>query len=474
MLYTQQREPPHVAIVPTPGMGHLIPLVELAKRLVVQHDLFITFILPTDGSSTKPQEAVLEALPDSISYIFLPPANFDDLPEDVSIETRISLSLSRSLPALRDSFKNLSGSTRLVALVVDLFGTDAFDVAKEFGVPSYIFFPTTAMCLSFVFYLPELDESCSCEFRDLPQPFKLPGCVPVHANDLMDPLQNRKDEAYRLVLHISKKYPLASGIMVNSFFDLEPGAFKAMGEGKEGKLPPIYPVGPLVKSSSDHGTDGSESLIWLDKQPKESVLFVSFGSGGTLSHDQLNELALGLEVSGQRFLWVVRSPNEKSANATYFSAQSIKDPWDFLPKGFLERTKGVGLVVSSWAPQVQILKHASTGGFLTHCGWNSSLESIVYGVPLIAWPLYAEQRTNSVLLADDLKVALRVKYNDNGLVGHKDIANYARSLIEGDEGKLLRSKMKELKDAAEVALSQEGSSTKSLAEVAEIWKSHQK
>jgi hydroquinone glucosyltransferase len=213
-------------------------------------------------------------------------------------------------------------------------------------------------------------------------------------------------------------------------------------------------------------------LRWLNKQPHSSVLFVSFGSGGTLSHEQLNELASGLEMSGQRFLWVVRSPNEKAANAAYFSGQSANDPFAFLPNGFLERTKGVGLVVPSWAPQVQILKHGSTRGFLTHCGWNSTLESIVHGVPLIAWLLYAEQRTNSVLLADDLKVALRVKVNDNGLVGHKDMANYAREVIKGEKGKLLKSKMKEIKNAAERALSQDGSSTKSLAKMAEIWRSH--
>ncbi|GMY30502.1 hydroquinone glucosyltransferase-like [Fagus crenata] len=454
-------------------MGHLIPLVELAKRLVLHHHFFVTFIITTDGSPMKHQKAILEALPDAISSIFLPPVSFDDLPEDTKIETRIALSLTRSLPALRDSFKVLAESTRLVALVVDLFGVEAFDVAKEFGVSSYIFYPTTAMSLSLDLYIPELDQKYSCEYRDLPEPVKLPGCVPVHGSDLIDPIQDRKNEAYNMVVYITKKYPLAAGIMVNSFMDLEPGCFKALNEGGEGK-PPVYPVGPLIQSGSDGVVDESECLSWLDKQPNESVVYISFGSGGTLSHEQLNELALGLEMSGQRFLWVVRSPHEKSASAAYFSVQSIKDPFDFLPKGFLERTKEVGLVVPSWAPQIQVLSHGSTGGFLTHCGWNSTLESIVHGVPMIAWPLYAEQRMNAVLLADDLKVALRVKVNDKGLVGHKDIANYVRGLIEGEEGNLLRNKVKELKDAAGKALSQEGSSTKSLAEVTQLWKKHQK
>jgi hydroquinone glucosyltransferase len=452
-------------------MGHLIPLVELAKRLVVHHDFLVTLLIPTDGSPMKPQKAVLEALPNAISTIFLPPVSLDDLSEDIMMEARISLTLTRSLPALRDSFKVLAESSRLVALVVDLFGTEAFDVANEFGVSSYLLFPTTAMVLSLIFYLPELDETYSCEYRDLPEPVKLPGCVPVHGADLVDPIQDRRNEVYKGILQMAKRYPLAAGIMVNSFLDLEPGSFKALMEGKEGR-PPVFPVGPLVQSGSDHGAYGLECLRWLDEQPNNSVLFVSFGSGGTLSHEQLHELALGLEMSGQRFLWVIRSPHEKAANATYFSVQSIKDPFDFLPDGFLERTNGVGLVVPSWAPQVQVLKHGSTGGFLTHCGWNSTLESILHGVPLIAWPLYAEQRMNSLLLADDLKVALRVKVNDKGLVGHEDISNYARCLIEGEEGKLLKSKMKELKIAADRALSEEGSSTKSLAEVAQVWKSH--
>jgi hydroquinone glucosyltransferase len=465
-------QPPHVVIVPTPGMGHLIPLVELAKRLVLHHHFLVTFIITTDGSPMKHQKTILEALPDAISSIFLPPVSFDDLPEDTKIETRIALSLTRSLPVLRDSFKVLAESTRLVALVVDLFGVEAFDVAKEFGVLSYIFFPTTAMVLSLILYLPELDEKFSCEYRDLPEPIKLPGCVPVHGSDLIDPIQDRKNEVYKGVLHCIKQYPLAAGIMVNSFMDLEPGAFKALKEG-EGK-PPVYPVGPLIQSGSDGGVDESECLRWLDKQPNESVLYISFGSGGTLSHEQLNELALGLEMCGQRFIWVVRSPHEKAANSTYFSVHSMKDPFDFLPKGFLERTKEMGLVVPSWAPQIQVLSHGSTGGFVTHCGWNSTLESIVHGIPMIAWPLYAEQRMNAVLLADDLKVALRVKVNDKGLVGHKEIANYARGLIEGEEGKLLRNKIKELNEAAGKALSQEGSSTKSLAEVTQLWKRHQK
>uniref|UniRef100_A0A5B7AF80 Glycosyltransferase n=1 Tax=Davidia involucrata TaxID=16924 RepID=A0A5B7AF80_DAVIN len=462
---------PHIAILPSPGMGHLIPLVEFAKRLVLHHHFSVTFIVPTDGPPSKAQKAFLDSLPGGMSYVFLDPIDFSDLPVDVRIETRISLTVTRSLSSLRHVFKSLLVTTRLVALVVDLFGTDAFDVAKEFNVSPYVFYPSTAMALSLFFHLPKLDETVSCEYRDLPEPVQIPGCIPIHGRELLDPVQDRKNDAYKWVLHHSKRYRLAEGIMVNSFKDLEGGAIKALQEEEPGK-PPVYPIGPLVQmGSSNIGVDGSSSecVRWLDDQPRGSVLFICFGSGGTLSRDQLDELALGLEMSQQKFLWVVRSPNDV-ANATYFTVQSHEDPFGFLPKGFLDRTKGCGLVVSSWAPQAQILSHGSTGGFLTHCGWNSILESVANGIPLIAWPLYAEQKMNAVILTEDLKVALRPKLNDNGLVGRAEIAQIVTCLMEGDQGKQLWNRMRDLKDAATMVVSENGSSTKSLTELARKWK----
>ncbi|RXH95715.1 hypothetical protein DVH24_008215 [Malus domestica] len=128
-------KPPHVAIVPTPGIGHLTPLIELAKRLVVHHNISVTFIIPNDGSLLTPQKKVLEAVSSlSISYVFLPMVTFDDLPDDIRMETKIGLTMTRSLSALRDSVRVLNESTRLVSLIVDVFGVDAFDVAVEFQI----------------------------------------------------------------------------------------------------------------------------------------------------------------------------------------------------------------------------------------------------------------------------------------------------------------------------------------------------
>ncbi|KAM7260760.1 hypothetical protein ACFE04_026235 [Oxalis oulophora] len=314
----------HIAIVPSPGMGHLIPLAEFAKRLVRLHEFKVTFIIPLDGPPTKALKSTLDNLPTGINSVFLPEVDLSDVGENPKIETVISVTVARSLSSLRQVLRTLvDDGNSLTALVVDLFGTDTFEVAREFNISPFIFFPSTAMCMSLFLYLPKLDEMVTnCEYRDWTELINIPGCVPVPGSVLLDPLQDRSNDAYKWTLHHAKRYVLADGLIENSFSALEPGAIKALTTVEPGK-PPVYPVGPLVNMDNPVvKVDGSHSLEWLDDQPHGSVLFVSFGSGGTLSSAQLTELALGLELSEQRFLWVVRSPNDEISNATFFNAQS--------------------------------------------------------------------------------------------------------------------------------------------------------
>ncbi|KAI3909139.1 hypothetical protein MKW92_033506 [Papaver armeniacum] len=290
---------------------------------------------------------------------------------------------------------------------------------------------------------------------------QIPGCVPIWGIDLIKPLRDRKTETYARVIHYWKKLSLGKGIFINSFEEIEQGAIEALN-GKQWDNP--------RSTQLDHLSE----QWWLDNQSPGSVLFVSFGSGGTLSGEQLTELAFGLEMSEQKFLWFFKSPTPsgKAANASYSCAQNSVDSSGVLPKGFLDRTQNSGLVVSSWAPQIQILEHGSTGGFLTHCGWNSTLESIVHGVPLIAFPLFAEQTMNAVMLTDDMKVAIRPKTMKNGIIGRDEICKVVKELMEGEEGKRLRSKMEELKRAATSTLAEAGSSAKTFAEAVSGWKNH--
>ncbi|KAG5002186.1 hypothetical protein JHK85_023855 [Glycine max] len=458
-------KPTHIVIVPSPGFSHLLSLIEFSKRLIHHSNgLQVTCMIPTLDSPSEPSQAILQTLPSTIHSIFLPSIHFNKETQ-TPIAVQVQLAVTHSLPFIREALKTISLSSRLVAMFADMFASDALICAKELNLLSFVYFPSSAMTLSFCFYLPKLDQTFPSEFKDLTEPIEIPGCVPIYGKDLPKPVQDRTGQMYEFFLKRCKQLHETDGVLVNSFKGIEEGPIRALVEEGNG-YPNVYPIGPIMQTGLGNLRNGSESLRWLENQVPNSVLYVSFGSGGTLSKDQLNELAFGLELSGEKFLWVVRAPSE-SANSSYLNSQS-DDSLRFLPEGFIERTKEEqGLVVPSWAPQVQVLAHKATGGFLTHCGWNSTLESIMNGVPLIVWPLFAEQRMNAVTLTDDLKVALRPKANENGLVGREEVAKVVRKLIKGEEGREIGGRMQKLKNAAAEALEEEGSSTKTLIQFAD-------
>ncbi|KAL3027896.1 hypothetical protein AAZX31_03G082500 [Glycine max] len=467
----------HIAVVPSAGFSHLIPILEFSKRLVNLHPhLHVTCIIPTHGPPPSASKSILETLPSqNITSTFLPPV---DLPQDLDTVSQIQLTVTLSLPLIHQTLKSLSSTTpSLVALVVDTFAAEVLDFAKEFNLLAYVYFPLAATTVSLHFHMLKLDEETSCEYRDLDGPIEMKGCVPFHGKDLYSPAQDRSSRAYKMMLQRIKRFFFVDGVFVNSFLEMESGVIRALEEGGRWKYkyPPVYAVGPIVQSGvgfgGGGGSNGLECVEWLDRQKDCSVLFVCFGSGGTLSQEQMDELALGLELSGHRFLWVLRPPSSV-ANAAYLGGANDDgvDPLKFLPSGFLERTKGQGLVVPLWAPQVQVLGHRSVGGFLSHCGWNSTLESVLQGVPLIAWPLFAEQRMNAILLCEGLKVGLWPRVNENGLVERGEIAKVIKCLMGGEEGGELLRRMTELKEAATNAIKENGSSTKALAQAVLKWK----
>ncbi|XP_020083844.1 hydroquinone glucosyltransferase-like [Ananas comosus] len=467
----ESRRRPHVVLLPTPGMGHVIPLADFAVRLATTHGFSAT-LLTFSNFDSPAQAAFLTSLPsDSVSSVSLPFISLSDLPPDSPIEVHLCALLARCLPLLRDAF--LSFQNPAAAFVCDLFGSETLSLARELGVPGYIFFPSNLTMLTLALHLPRLDETTDVDIEDLPDPVRLPGCVAVRGTDFPDPFRKKSHPAYASFIRIMSKYSDAAGILVNSFEDMEPEVLKAIREEEQAEAgrPPVHLVGPMVRSGSDEA-DESGCLEWLDRQPADSVLFVSFGSGGSLSTEQMQEMALGLEASGQRFLWVIRCPNDREKNAAFFTSGNKDDPSNYLPEGFLERTKDVGRVVPSWAPQVSVLAHPATGGFFSHCGWNSTLESTVHGVPMIAHPLYAEQRLNAVLLAEAVGIAIRPRAREPyGVVGREEIAAAAKELMQGEKGKALHRRTEELQEAASRALMPPaGSSYKALHGVARKWK----
>ncbi|KAI0507946.1 hypothetical protein KFK09_014074 [Dendrobium nobile] len=442
-------------------MGHVTPLAGLAKLLVLRHHFTATLVTFSDLPCS---------LPSSISTIQLPTPLLEDLPSNTHFVTRICLTIAHSVSPLREILISLRRTTRIAAVIFDLFGSDFLSMVKEFGIPSYLFITSNYFFLSFMLHLPTLEETTTGEFRDLSEPLRLPGCVPLNGEDFLEPLQERESVVCAWVVHIARNYDLFEGTLVNSFETIEADAamyYKKRGDGK----PHVWPIGPLTWSGSDMGTDESshKRIEWLNRQPTESVVFICFGSGGTLSLEQTQELALGLEMSGQRFIWVVRVPNDTDPSSSYFNPkQNSENCFGFLPEGFVERTKDRGMIVHSWGPQREVLSHHATGGFVSHCGWNSTLESLMNGVPMIAWPLYAEQRMNAVLLVEGVKVALKAKVGVNGVVRRQEVAKVVKELMEGEEGKVVRRRMQEMKEEAARAVGKEGSSYKAIYEIVSL------
>ncbi|XP_054784343.1 hydroquinone glucosyltransferase-like [Prosopis cineraria] len=465
----------HIAVIPSAGLTHLIPIIEFSKKMLqLCPDFHVTCIIPTLGSPSSATIAYLQSLPSNLHYNFLPPVHEEDImphqnDQPVHIAVQIQRVVTLSLPYIRQELESLSSRNGLAALVTDTFAMEALDIGSELNILSYVYCPYSAMALSLFMYAPDLvEKTISMEFRDLQDPIKMPGCAPIQGRDLIDSVQDRSNLVYKQFLERCRRLNHADGILVNSFPELETETIKALQEGFKDK-PQIYSVGPILQSgSSSSEPHGLECLKWLNNQPPRSVLYVSFGSGGTLSQDQLNELALGLELSGEKFLWVVRAPSN-FASAAYLALEN-KNPLNFLPEGFMKRIKEKGLVIPSWAPQIQILSHNSTGGFLSHCGWNSILESLQKGVPLIAFPLFGEQKMNAVLLTDGLKVALRPKVNEKGIVERDEIAKLIKSLMEGEGGKEIHERMKHLQDYTANAMREDGSSAKTLYQVGLKWK----
>lgn len=250
----------------------------------------------------------------------------------------------------------------------------------------------------------------------------------------------------------------AAGIIVNTAAELEPAVVVAVVEGRctPGRpAPALYPIGPVIPLVDDAPGD-HECLRWLDAQSRDSVVILCYGSMGFLGAAQVREAAVGHERSGRRFLWVLRT--------TQPAADRLEEQ---LPQGFLDRTRGRGLVWPAWAPQREILAHPAVGGFVTHCGWNSVLEALWFGVPMAPWPLYAEQHLNAFELVVAMGVAVKmdVDRKTNNFVEAAELERALQCLMGGteeDEGRQARELAAEAMAACRKAVECGGSSYGSL------------
>ncbi|XP_062010876.1 anthocyanidin 3-O-glucosyltransferase 5-like [Rosa rugosa] len=460
----------HAAILSSPGLGHIIPVLELGKRLVAADQNIAVTIFAMSPTSQAESQTIKAASTPKLNVVELPPVDISGLVDPkAAVVTCLSVMMREVRPAFRSALRDMASPPTM--LIVDLFSTESLPIGDELGIPKYVYVASNAWCLALMMYSPTLDKEVEGEYVDRTEPLKLPGCRALRPEDVVDPMLDRTNQQYSEYIRFCAEIPLGDGILLNIWEELQPTTLAAFRDekllGGVTKMVPVYPIGPLTRSVQSGCPRVNEDLFdWLDKQPSESVIFVSLGSGGTLSYDQMTEMAWGLELSQQRFIWVVRPPTTKSDAAFFTSGNGDCDLSTFMPEGFMTRTRGVGLVVPLWAPQADILSHPSVGGFFSHCGWNSTLESVTNGVPMIAWPLYAEQRMNATLLTEELGVAVRSEVPPwKKVVGREEIERMVRKIMVEKDGFEIRGRVKELKQSGEKALREGGSSYNALFQV---------
>ncbi|KAJ8645458.1 hypothetical protein MRB53_007206 [Persea americana] len=465
-------EKSELVFVPSPGAGHLISTVELAKHFHEKQQFSITILLihlkkPSLQSKTTSYIQSIAASHPDIRFVNLP---YFDLPsnEDQNPITFVSLIMEKEKPHVKEAIKTLSSpssssssssSTPVAALILDLFATTMIDVGVELSIPTYIYYTSGLGSLGFMLHLPTLDVKIPCEYKDYQGEVEVPSMSPFPVFVLPHPMMNKKDDEYTWYVYHGRRFREAKGLIVNTFAELEPKALQAIVDEEclpdHHPTPPLYLVGPVLALEEESQEPQTSQLMkWLDQQPPSSVVFLCFGSLGTFSVEQLKEMALGLEHSGYRFLWSLRC---RSSTDT--------DLDKILPDGFLDRTQGWGLVVQSWVPQVAILGHVAVGGFVSHCGWNSTLESIWFGVPILAWPLYAEQKLNAFQLVRDcsLAVELSLDYEKDGWVSAEELEKGVRCLMgESEEGHKVRKRVEEMAKASKKAVEGGGPSFSAL------------
>ncbi|EOA19108.1 hypothetical protein CARUB_v10007776mg [Capsella rubella] len=454
-----------LVFIPLPGIGHLRPTVKLAKQLISSDNrLSITVILIPSrfdaGDASACMASLITASQDR-RLRYEPISVAKQLP--ISDPDPAQVYIEKQKEKVRDAVLRIQDPTRkLGGFVVDMFCSSMVDVANGLGVPCYMMYTSNATFLGIMLHVQqmydenkydvsELDDSVNeLEFPSLTRPYPVKSLPHILTSKEWLPLSLAQARLFREM----------KGFLVNTVAELGPHALK-MFTGDD-DLPQAYPVGPVLdlENGSDKDEKSSAILQWLDEQPAKSVVFLCFGSLGGFTEEQTREIAVSLDRSGHRFLWSLRraSPNIMTDRPGDFTDLEM-----VLPEGFLDRTLDRGKVIG-WAPQVAVLAKPAIGGFVTHCGWNSILESLWFGVPMVAWPLYAEQKVNAFEMVEELGLAVEIcKYLKVDLFAKEmetakaeDIEKAIRRVMEQDSD--VRNRAKEMAEKCHVALRDDGSS----------------
>ncbi|XVE85004.1 hypothetical protein DITRI_Ditri17bG0057600 [Diplodiscus trichospermus] len=438
----------HVVVVPYPSQGHINPLLQFAKRLASKGVKATLATTHYTVNSICAAHIGVEPISDGFDEGgFSQAGNVDFFLKSFRDNG------SRTLSQLIEKFRN--SSTPVNCIVYDSFLPWALDVAKQHGIYGAAFFTNSATVCSIFAHihhgllpLPLTPEST---------PLILPGLPPMNFRDLPTFLRFPDSYPAYLAMKLSQFSNLnrADWIFDNTFEDLE---------GKEARgvleLWPAKLIGPMVPSAylderikADRGYGSSlwkplseVCMEWVETKPSESVVYISFGSMVSLTEEEMEEIAWALKDSNLHFLWVVRESEQKR-----------------LPKWFVDSTQGKGMVVT-WCNQLEMLAHPAVGCFVTHCGWNSTLEGLSLGVPMVGVPKWTDQLTDAKFVEEIWEIGVRAKEDEVGVVRKEELIKCLKEVMEGERSKEIKRNAKKWRESAKKAISEGGSSDKCIDE----------
>ncbi|KAG4992574.1 hypothetical protein GLYMA_09G245900v4 [Glycine max] len=437
----------HCVILPYPAQGHINPIHQFSK-LLQREGVRITLVTTLSyckNLQNAPASIALETISDG----------FDNggVAEAGNWKVYMERFWQVGPKTLAELLEKLDRSGDPVDCVIyDSFFPWVLEVAKGFGIVGVVFLTQNMSVNSIYYHVQQGKLRVPLTENEISLPF-LPK---LHHKDMPSfffPTDVDNSVLLDLVVGQFSNIDKADWIMCNSFYELE----KEVTDWTEMIWPKFRAIGPCItsmilnKGLTDDEDDGvtqfksEECMKWLDDKPKQSVVYVSFGSMAILNEEQIKELAYGLSDSEIYFLWVLRASEETK-----------------LPKDF-EKKSEKGLVVG-WCSQLKVLAHEAIGCFVTHCGWNSTLEAMSLGVPMVAMPYWSDQSTNAKQIVDVLKIGIRTTVDEKKIVRGEVLKCCIMEIMKSERGKEVKSNMERWKALAARAVSEEGSSRKNIAE----------
>ncbi|XP_048337507.2 probable UDP-glucosyl transferase 73B6 [Ziziphus jujuba] len=465
---------PHIFFFPFMAHGHMIPTIEMAKIFASRGCRATIISTPANAPNIVKSIERSRQLDLEIGVVLIKfpskevglPEGYENINSLTTIEMMDNLFVATTM--LEQPLEQLLLEHRPTCLVADVFFPWANQIAAKFGIPRLVFHGTSffALCADTSLFPEEPQKKVSSDSEPFVIP-NLPDEIKITRQKLPDFL-NKESELSGFARQVEESELTSFGIIVNSYYELEPayadhyrnflgmkawhiGPTFLCSQGKEEKAP----------RGQESSIDEHECLKWLDSKKPNSVVYVCFGSVANFDDAQLMEIAMGLEASGKEFIWVVKKEKHEERKEE-----------DWLPEGFEKRMEGKGLIIRGWAPQVVILPHEAVGGFVTHCGWNSTLEGICAGLAMVTWPVAAEQFYNEKLVTQILRIGVGVGVEKwarltGDSVKREAIEKAVNGIMEGEEAEEMRSRAKALGVLASEAVKEGGSSFTNLTSLIE-------